>query len=268
MRIRSVALAGLAAATLLLAGCVPADPDPSPTSTESGGPTVDPTDEVDVPAELVLPDNALLGLVGILTAPNGATADFSVVVHATLPYMVPEAADAVAATVAWCEGEVDDTVISGRGFTFTTVDVSITPRDGDWPDDLALLVLPVVNPEFGSTIVADVGLRQVEEATDEVFADYVPHCQQPALLDGAGEGSLHLGIPQDIAGANDNESFTAWVQHRFGLTAVLPGDLSATDVVFTSCASALTPLADEFGALTDDWAESFSPTGCSVGGSA
>lgn len=268
MRIRSVAVAGLAAATLLLAGCVPADPDPSPTSTDPGAPTADTTDSVDIPAELVLPDNALLGLVGILTAPNGATADFALVVHATLPYMVPEAADAVAATVDWCAGEVDDTVISGRGFTFTTVDVSVTPRDGDWPDDLALLVLPVVNPEFGSTIAAGDGLRQVDEPTDEVFGGAVPRCRQPALLDGAGEGSLYLGIPQDIAGANDNVSFTAWVQHNFGLTAALPGELSPTDVVFTSCASALTPLAEEFGALTGDWAESFAPSGCSVGGSA
>ncbi|WP_309711654.1 hypothetical protein [Pseudolysinimonas sp.] len=266
MRIRSLAVTALAA-TLLLSGCGPGIPDPTATSTETGSAPVDPTDPVDVPAELVLPDDALLGLVGILTAPNGATADFAVIVHASLPHMVPEAADAVAATAAWCAGEVDETVISGRGFTFTIVDVSVTPRDGDWPDDVSLLVLPVVNPELGSTIAAGDGLRQVEEATDPVFEEYVPHCQQPALLDGAGQGSLYLGIPQDIGGANDSASFTAWVLHDFGLTAMLPGALDETDVVFTSCTSALTPLGEEFGALTDDWVESFSATGCSVGGS-
>jgi hypothetical protein len=267
MRIRSVVVAGLAAGTLLLTGCGSETPDPTASSAETAAPTAEPTDAVDTPAELVLPDDALLGLVGILTAPNGATADLAVVVHASLPHMVPDAADAVAATVEWCLGEVDQAVISGRGFTFTTVDVSVTPRESDWPDDLSLLVLPVVNPELGSTIVAGDGLRQVEAATDEVFADYVPHCRQPALLDGAGEGTLYLGIPQDIGGANDSASFTAWVLHDFGLSAVLPGDLGESDVVFTSCASALTPLGEEFGALIDDWAETFTPSGCSVGGS-
>ncbi|GHF14924.1 hypothetical protein [Pseudolysinimonas yzui] len=267
MRIRSLAVTGLLAGALLLTGCGPATPEPSGTSSDPAAtPDATPTEGALVPAELVLPDDALLGLVGILTAPNGATADLAVIVHASLPHMVPEAADAVAATAAWCAGEVDESVISGRGFTFTFVDVTVTPRDGDWPDDLSLLVLPVANPELGSTIVAGAGLRQVEEATDEVFADYVPHCQQPAVLDGAGAGTLYLGIPQDIAGANDNASFTAWALHDFGMTAVLPGDLGASDVEFSMCESEVTLLGEEFGAVIESWAEGFSSAGCFVGG--
>jgi hypothetical protein len=266
MRIRGAAVAGLAGLALLT-GCAQGAPDPTVTSTDTPAPSVDPTDPADVPAELVLPDDAVLGLVGILTAGNGATADLAVIVHASLPHMVPEAADAVAATAAWCAGEVDETVIAGRGFTFTTVEVSVTPRDGDWPDDQPLLVLPIANPEFGSTIVAGPGLRQVEAATDPVFEDYLPHCQQPAVLDGAGEGTLYLGIPQDISGANDNASFTAWAVHDFGLSAVLPGELGASDVAFTKCESAVTLLGEEFGALIDSWTETFTSTGCSVGGS-
>jgi hypothetical protein len=267
MRIRSVAVAGLVTAALLLTGCAPEAPPPAPTSSDPTEAPAAPTDAVDVPTELVLPDDAVLGLVGILTAPNGATADLAVIVHASLPHMVPEAAEAVAATASWCAGEVDETVIAGRGFTFTAVDVSVTPREGDWPADLSLLVLPVVNPEFGSTIAVSTGLRQVEQPTDPVFEDYLPHCQQPALLDGAGEGTLYLGIPQDISGANDNESFTAWAVHDFGLSASLPGDLGESDVVFSMCAAELTPLAEEFGALIDSWADRFEATGCSVGGS-
>jgi hypothetical protein len=269
MRIRSVAVAGLVAGAMLLTGCAPEgdEPAPTPTTSDPGATPVDTAPGVDVPAQLVLPDDAVLGLVGILTAPNGATADLAVIVHASLPHMVPEAADAVAATAAWCAGEVDETVISGRGFTFTTVEVSVTPRDGVWPVDLPLLVYPVANPEFGSTIVAGTGLRQVEEATDPVFDDYLPHCQQPALLDGGGDGILYLGIPQDISGANDSPSFSAWAVHAFGLSAVLPGALSETDVVFSMCQSELTPLGDEFGASIDTWADHFSSTGCTVGGS-
>lgn len=265
MRIRSLAVAGLMASAVLLSGCAPTEREPAPAPTGSDEPSVEPTEAVDTPADLVLPDDALLGLVGILTAGNGATADLAVIVHASLPYMVPEAADAVAATVAWCTGEVDDTVISGRGFTFTTVEVSVIPREGDWPADVPLLVLPVANPEYGSTLAAGTGLRQVEAATDDVFTDYVPHCQQPALLEGA-YGILYLGIPQDIGGANDSASFTAWMMHDFGLTATLPGEFGASDVVFSACSAALTPLAEEFGTLTDDWSEKFTATGCSIGG--
>jgi hypothetical protein len=268
MRIRSVAVVGLFAGAMLLVGCGPAAPGPSATPTGSNTSPVEPTPGVDAPAELVLPDDAVLGLVGILTAPNGATADLAVVVHASLPHMVPEAEDAVAATVAWCTGEVDEAVIAGRGFTFTVVDISVAPRAGDWPADLPLLVLPVVNPELGSTIATDAGLRQVDAATDPVFEGYVPHCGQPAVLDGAGSGTLYLGIPQDISGANDSASFSAWALHDFGLSAQLPGDLGESDVVFTMCEAALTPLGEEFGALIDTWAERFDPSGCSVGGSA
>ena len=270
MRIRSVAVAGLVASAMLLTGCAPESDEPTPTTTPSDPAATpsDPAPGTDGPAELVLPDDALLGLVGILTAANGATADFAVVVHASLPHMVPEAADAVAATAAWCVGEVDETVIAGRGFTFTAVEVSVTPRDGDWPVGLPLLVFPVANPEFGSTIVAGTGLRQVAEPTDPVFDDYLPHCQQPALLDGAGSGILYLGIPQDINGANDSPSFSAWATHAFGLSAALPGGLGESDVAFSMCESEVTLLGEEFGASIDTWADRFGPTGCSVGGAA
>jgi len=256
VRIRA-AVVGLTVATLLTAcGTGGATPTPTPTAT------------AEAPAELVLPGDALLGLVGIVTAPNGATADLAVVVHASLPWMVPEAADAVAATVAWCAGEVDDAVIQGRGYTFTQVDIRLTARDGDWPDGLSLAVLPQPNPEVGSTNVAGPGLRQVDEDSSGVYDGLaVPHCRQPTVLDGLGGGTVYLGIPQDIAGVNDLASFTGWTTHDFGLSAVLPGDLGASDVAFSACASALTPLGEEFGAPNATWADRFTATGCAVGGS-
>jgi hypothetical protein len=135
MRIRVVAVCGAALAALLLAGCGPDRGTNGANDVPSGTPT-------EQPAELVLPEDAVLGLVGIVTAGNGATADLAVVVHATLPYLVPEAGDAMAATLAWCAGEVDESILAGRGFTFTAVDVTLTPRDGDWPADLSLAVYP------------------------------------------------------------------------------------------------------------------------------
>lgn len=259
MRIRA-AVVGVTVVALLTAcgpGGTGGGAEPTPTATV-------PTEQ---PAELDLPADAVLGLVGILTAPNGATADLAVTVHASLPWMVPEAADAVAATLAWCAGEVDDSVIQGRGYTFTQVDVRLSARDGEWPDDLTLAVLPQPNPEVGSTNVAGAGLRQVDaDATGAYDGLSVPPCRQPTLLDGLGGGTLYLGIPQDIVGVNDLAGFTAWTVHEFGLSAVLPGDLGTTDVAFSSCASALTQLGQEFGAPNPAWADRFDATGCAVGG--
>jgi hypothetical protein len=257
MRIRA-AVVGLTVVALLTACGPGGDAEPTPTTTV-------PAEE---PAALDLPEDAVLGLVGILTAPNGATADLAVIVHASLPWMVPEAADAVAATVAWCVGDVDDSTIQGRGYTFTQVDIRLTARDGEWPDDLTLAVLPQPNPEVGSTNAAGDGLRQVDADASGVYDGMsVPPCRQPTLLDGLGEGTLYLGIPQDIVGVNDLEAFTAWTDHEFGLSAVLPGDLGTTDVVFSSCASALTQLGQEFGAPNEAWSDKFRADGCSVGGS-
>lgn len=253
---RVPAVVGLTTLVLVLTGC--GDTGPAPAPGASG----------ETPAELVLPGDATLGLVGILTAANGATADLAVIVHASLPWMAPEAADAVAATLAWCAGEVDDAVISGRGFTFTQVDIRLTPRDDAWPDDATLAVLPKPNPAVGSTVAAGSGLRQVD-ASDPAdgIPGPVPHCRQPAVLDHAGEGRLYLGIPQDIAGVDDLEPFSAWTLHDFGLSAHLPGELGAAEVTFSACASALSPLGEEFGAPNPTWADRFDAAGCAAGGS-
>lgn len=251
MRVRPVALVAAGLAVVALAGCTPGGEDAAAPEEQ--------------PAELVLPDDAVLGLVGIATAPNGATADVAVVVHASLPYLVPEAEEAMSTTLGWCPGEIDEAVVAGRGFTFTQVDVSLTPREGEWPDDLTLAVLPQPNPEFGSTLAAGEGLVQVDASDDDSFGDTVPHCRQPAVLEGAGGGTVFLGIPSDISGANDAESFTAWAFHAFGLSSVLPGDLGTAEVEFSSCAASITQLGGEFGAPSDGWAERFDATGCVAG---
>lgn len=241
---------------LALAGCT-ASPTPGDTD-----PAADPS-----PAAVALPGDAVLALVAVAEAPNGALADVSVVVHASLPWSVPDAADAVAATLAWCEGELDESVIQGRGFSFTAVDVSLTPRDDAWPSDLPLLVLPTPNPEVGSVVVAGPGLTQVDAAVGDTFGDAVPHCLQPALLEGPGTATLWLGIPSDIAGVSaDLASFTAWTVHDFGLATTLPGDLGVTDVRLLGCLTEVTSLGEEFGAPSTTWREQLGPESCAAGG--
>lgn len=249
---------------LLLAGCGTGGvADGGPGESDPSTPSDTPTEQ---PAELVLPEDAVLGLVAIVTAPNGATADLSVVVHASLPYGLPETAEAEAATLEWCAGELDESVIIGRGYTFTAVDIQLRPRNGDWPADLSIAVLPTSNPQVGSTIAVVGDLYQVDASDDPDLVGSVPRCLQPALLDGIGEGTLYLGIPNDISGV-EAESFTAWTLHDFGVAAHLPGDLGESDVVFSSCTSALTPLGEEFGAPNASWRETADPALCSVGGS-
>jgi len=259
MRIRVVVGGGVTLAALLLTGCGPTGADGGVTPTPSATPS-------EQPAELVLPEDAVLGLVAIVTAPNGATADLSIVVHASLPHGLPDSADAEAATVAWCAGEVDESVIVGRGYTFTAVDIHLRSRDGDWPADLSIAVLPTPNPEVGSTLAVVGDVHQVDASDDDSLGDTVPHCLQPAVLDGLGDGTLYLGIPNDISGV-DAPSFTAWTLHDYGVSARLPGDLGESDVVFSSCTSAITPLGQEFGAPNATWHETADPTLCSVGGS-
>jgi hypothetical protein len=261
MRFRVVAVCGAALAALALTGCGPAGSGGGGGATPT--PSATPTEQ---PAELVLPADAVLGLVAIVTAPNGATADLSIVVHASLPHGLPDSADAEAATVAWCAGEVDETVIVGRGYTFTAVDIHLRSRDGDWPSDLSIAVLPTPNPEVGSTLAVAGDVHQVDASDDDSLGDSVPHCLQPAVLDGLGDGTLYLGIPNDISGV-DAPSFTAWTLHDFGVSARLPGDLGESDVVFSSCTAALTPLGQEFGAPNDSWHETADPTLCAAGGS-
>ena len=209
----------------------------------------------------------MLGLVAIVTAPNGATADLSVVVHASLPYLAPDAADAEAAVLAWCTGEIDESVVAGRGYTFTAVDVRLSARDGDWPTDLEIALLPTPSPEVGSSLAVVGDATQVNASYYPDFDGInLPHCSQPALLAGLGSATAYLGIPNDISGV-DAEPFTAWTLHDFGVSAHLPGDLGESDVVFSACTSAITPLGEEFGAPNDTWHESAEPTLCSAGGS-
>lgn len=249
MRTRTAAATAIIA-TVLLAGC-------------SGGPLApDPTPTVE-PPKLVLPDDALLGLVAVATAPDGSMADVSVIAHAPLPYLVPEAADAVAATAEWCAGEVDEQLVTGRGFTFTAIELTVTPRDDSWPADARVVLLPAPSPEVGSTLATTGDVTQVESGDPMVFPDYVPHCRQPAVLDGPGSGLAYLGIPSDISGVEGLEPFTGWTRHPFGVTALLP-DGESGEVTFAACAAAITPLGEELGAVLDSWQESFDSATCAL----
>ena len=99
MRLRFAALAAVPLILLpLLTAC---DPDGAPVA-EPPAPE-EPTEPI-----VALPEDAVLALTAVATAGNGAVLDISLIVHASQPFDADGAADARAATTAWCVGELDD----------------------------------------------------------------------------------------------------------------------------------------------------------------
>jgi hypothetical protein len=256
MRQRTGALAAAPVVLLLLLtacgpGGVPAEPA-SPSSEQPTEPIV------------ALPDDAVLAVTAVATAGNGAVLDISLIVHAPQPFSADGAADAWAATTAWCAGEIDDTIVSGYGYSFTTVDVTATPREGEWPDDTPLQVFPTAHED--STITAYGDLWQVDASAEVEPPDSVPHCKQPVVLDGPGAGQIYIGVSGDVDGdADGTPPLGGWVHHYFGLNTTLIGNSVPSEATLSECTSQVTELGAESGAPTPDWVEEFHDQYCVVG---
>jgi len=247
-----------AVVAVLLAGCGPAS---APDTTDSGpGTTESPTEPF-----TGLPDDAVLALAATATAGNGAVLDIWLVVRSPQPFDADEAADARATTTTWCEGEIDDSVISDQGYSFTTVDVTARAADGEWPADAPLGVSLALNA--GSTIAADGALRQINASAEEgAVTGSIPHCRQPVVLDGAGAGSFYIGIPGDIDGDGDGTPpLGGWTKQPYGVNANVAGNAEPSDATFTNCIMHVTALGIEQGAPAESWTQDFADAFCAVG---
>jgi hypothetical protein len=257
MRLR---LLPLLVVPLLLTACGPGTP---PSGGNPGG-----DGDGDTPAgppALVLADTDVMGVTAVATASNGAVLDIQLVVHAPEPFSADGAADAWAATTAWCEGEIDDSAVADNNFSFTTVDVTAATRSGQWPADTPLLVLPL--PYQGTTIATGGDLVQTNVSTDaDLETGSVPHCAQPVLLTGAGSGQIYLGIASDAADFDGAPAFHGWANTKYGVNANQPGDADPVDVTFSDCTVQITDLGGELGAPTASWQQEFQSDFCVVGG--
>jgi hypothetical protein len=208
-----------------------------------------------------------MGVTAVATATTGAVLDIQLVVHAPEPFSADGAADAWAATTTWCAGEIDDQLVADQGFSFTTVDVTATTREGQWPADTPLLLLPLPGPQSTLAVAGD-AVVQTNVSTDADLSDgEVPHCAQPALLTKAGTGSIYLGIPGDVDGGGPAElPLGGWATHKYGVNANQPGEAAAVDVTFSDCTVQITPLGTELGAPTASWQQAFQDDLCVVGG--
>jgi hypothetical protein len=258
---RIVALAAIPLTlVMLLSACDPGGPGPAEPGPDS------PAEPEPVDPIVALPADAVMAVTAAATASNGAVLDISLIVHSPNPFSADGAADAWAATTAWCVGEVDDTIISDQGYSFTTVDVTATTREGDWPDNTPLLLAPL--PFSDSTISTGGDLVQTNEpAQFGQEAGSVPHCAQPVLLLGPGSGEIYVGISGDIDGdANGTPPLGGWANRKYGVNANLPGDNPAVDVTFSECTVQITDLGASLGAPTASWQEAFQGDFCMVGG--
>jgi hypothetical protein len=240
-----------------LTACDPGTTPPAPEDPGTDGGAGAPT--------LELSETDVMGVTAVATASNGAILDIQLVVHAPEPFSADGAADAWAATTDWCAGEVDDSIVADQGFSFTTVEVTATTREGQWPKDTPLLLLPLPEPQSTIATGGD-AVVQVNVSTDPDLIDgQVPHCAQPAILTGAGTGAVYLGIPGDIDGDGPSTiPFGGWANHKFGVNSHSPeGDV---DVTFSDCTVQITDLGTELGAPTDSWQEAFQSDFCVVGG--
>jgi hypothetical protein len=255
--------AATATALLLLTACGPTDLASAPSET----PEPSPSDTGTLEDVVEIPDDAVLIVEGVATASNGAVADVRMIVHAPAPYDADIAGDAVLATETWCSGEVDISVFAAQNFSFTDVDYSMALTEGsvEWPENTPILLLPL--PWNDTTLAPSGDLESIDAAT--LFGQPesgIPHCLQPILSYGPGEGTIFLGIAGDKTGTDGAVPFTAWANHKYGFNANLPGTLPPAPVTFSECSSHLTSLGEDLGAPTDQWQERFETAFCVVGG--
>ena len=155
-------------------------------------------------------------------------------------------------------------MISGSGYSFTTVDVTATPREGEWPVDAPLMLFPRAYED--ATNASDGGLRHIDASAEIDAPDSIPHCKQPVVLDGAGSGHLYVGILGDVDGdADGTPPLGGWVHRYYGVSAAVSGDPVPSDLILTECVVQVTELGAEFGVPTAAWTEEFHDEFCVVG---
>ena len=214
---------------------------------------------------MVLPADAVLGLSLHATNDNGAELDILLVLLKPEPIGSDAAAPRAAASLAWCEGELDESVLEAEtGYSFGELDATVTAVAGTpvWPADLPLHLLP---GEGGGPSLATGGAAyQVErpnELNDPGF--YVPHCQQDAFLGVPGTGAVYLGW------GNDGTTLDDWIGTQYGATFDQWGEpVGDPPVELSDCTLVVTDLGKSMGATDETFTPFFSATQCIVSGSA
>jgi hypothetical protein len=247
----------LALPIALLTACAPAvhEANPGPTTIKSA--PAKPPKPKPRPTAVALPIDTELRVTATATAANGAVLNLSATVLAPHDYTDSVGAPRAAATVAWCTGEVDMTVIAPQDWHFAQVDYAATLKAGSpaWPANLPILLAPWgVN---GLTRAASGAAKSTEYTTGTV-GDYEPHCVQRVLLTAPGVGSVYLG---ESASAG-----TLWSQVSYGFDFNLPNKtVDPAAVKVTNCAIQISALGQASGVPNATWANLTNGVECVYG---
>jgi hypothetical protein len=250
----------LVLAGLSLAGCAPepapggASNHPSATPSQSASPSPDP---VAVTADTVAVMTATA------TAQNGSVLQLRLVVLKSVAWSDPVGLPRSTATTTWCEGELDQSVYESNNYGFAQVDYSakLSGSQIAWPSDLLVRLLP--SPGDGVSETAAGGAYQVEPpAPDNDPGFYVPHCQQPAYMSGAGTGSVYLGFDGDTVAS---PAFSLWAGQAYGWTFdPIDSTIDPSKVSISDCKLTVTSLGKSLGATAAGGAQLKKSTYCSL----
>ena len=248
----SLRIAGLVALIALpaiaLSGCGPT-PAPSPSGTtasasDSASPSATPTPKPDP-----LPAEALLEVTGTAIAANGAVLNLKLIVLKSHAPGDATGAPRAAAVVAWCDGEIDDSVLATANYSLGEIDVSAKLGGSQiaWPNDLLVRMFPT--PGEDAAMATGGGAYQIEPPDTNVPADpgyYVPHCVQASYIGGPTTGQVFTAFNADTTAA---PPLTKWSKVSYGFTLdPINSTIAAGKVTVSNCQFVLTDLGKSLGA--------------------
>jgi hypothetical protein len=252
----------IAVPLLILVGCAP-EPSPSPTpSLKSATPSQSASPS---PAPIPITPDTLAVMTATATAQNGSVLQLRLVVLKSQAWDDPAGLPRSTATTTWCDGELDDTVYKPNNYGFAEVDYSaeLSGSKIAWPSDLLVRLLP--SPSDSVSVTAGGSAYQIEPPDPNAGSDpgyYVPHCQQPAYLGGAGTGVVYLGFDGDAAAT---PPFTLWSKQSYGWTFdPINSKIDPSKVNLTNCSLTVTTLGKSLGASASGGAELEKGTYCSL----
>ena len=246
MSLRSVALATFV--VLALVGCQPTPVEtPAPPAVEAPSPSA-------TAEETPLPEDALLAVTATATNENGAIVKLSAIVHRSLAWDDPAAAESADLMSQVCDGSLESSVYDEQLWSFTRVDVAAVPVDGTpaWPADSPFHLFPIAGNDAVTADGAVVDDEEVDIAT--------PFCVRDKRLPGPGTGVIVLGIAGDTDEATAAGNFTRWANTSYGFDAQ-----STPGITITDCTYAVSDLGLEFNGENESWLLTSSQTACFVG---
>ncbi|MBX3086995.1 MAG: hypothetical protein KF742_00785 [Cryobacterium sp.] len=272
---KMLAAVTIAATAALLTACQPTATTPDKSSSSSPSPSPSTSDSQPAYTFPAPPADAVLTLTGMATADNGAVLALSVTVHSSWTFDSTEAAAANQAISAWCQGEVDSSMLADFKASFTTVDYSaVQVGTAAWPSDLPIALTPFGQPLY---VAATGDVAQLEILSQNASpGDYIPHCLQQPFLQGVGSGSTYVAISGDSVGTGNTPPLQGWAGLNYGFNTVIPAGtlkgqpfagVPAGRATLTECKATITSLGSSSGAPSANWKENFQAGGCSVGGS-